>query len=207
MTPAERLDRGLGELTLELSADTRQRLLDYLGLIRKWNQVYNLTAVRDLDRMVSHHLLDSLAVVPHISGPRILDVGSGAGLPGVVLALVLREAHVTLLDANQKKAAFLRQATIELGLANTTIVCGRIEAWRTEQAFDVVIARAFSDLATFCEAAGRLCAEGGSLFAMKGAYPHAELERVPAPCRLRNVVTLKIPGMRAPRHLVRIETT
>jgi 16S rRNA (guanine527-N7)-methyltransferase len=205
MTAGERLDRGLVALNLGLPADTRRRLIDYLGLIQKWNQVYNLTAVRDPPSMVGQHLLDSLAVLPHVGGRRILDVGSGAGLPGIPLALALPDAHVTLLDANEKKAAFLRQASIELGLANAEVVCERVETWHPDRNFDLVIARAFSKLPEFVAVAGVLAGTGGRLAAMKGVYPHDELSRIPAGYRVRDVIALKVPYVRAERHLVLVE--
>jgi 16S rRNA (guanine527-N7)-methyltransferase len=204
MSPADRLDRGLAELKLGLSSATRRRLLEYLGLLQKWNRVYNLTAVRDAGRMVGLHLLDSLAVMPHIAGRTILDVGSGAGLPGIPLALALNETQVTMLDSNEKKAAFLRQAAIELELTNTTIVCERVEAWRPPAKFDLVISRAFSDLGAFLAAAGRLCAPSGNIVAMKGSVHDEELARIPEGYRLRDIVPLAVPGLRAERHLVRM---
>jgi len=206
MTPSERFDRGLRELRLDLPADSRQRLLDYLGLIHKWNQIYNLTAVREPLKMVGQHLLDSLAVVSHIAAAgRILDVGSGAGLPGIPLAVALPDAQVTLLDANHKKVTFLRQALIELGLANAEAVCERAETWRPEGKFDLVISRAFSELQDFVTGAGALAAAGGCLAAMKGVYPHEELTRIPAGYRLRDVFALNVPYVRAERHLVLVE--
>jgi 16S rRNA (guanine527-N7)-methyltransferase len=205
MSLAEKLAQGIAGLQLELSAEVQQRLLDYLALIRKWNKVYNLTAVREEEKMVSHHLLDSLAAAPHVSAPRIVDVGSGAGLPGIPLALALPHLRVTLLEASHKKATFLRQALIELGLTNADVVCERAEAWHPQDAFDVVISRAFSGLPEFATTAGHLCARGGVMAAMKGVYPHEELAQLPAAVRLRNVISLTVPGLDAERHLVLME--
>jgi 16S rRNA (guanine527-N7)-methyltransferase len=202
MRPAAKLAQGLAELRLELAADTHQRLLDYLALIRKWNMVYNLTAVREVEKMVSHHLLDCLAVNPHVSAPRILDVGSGAGLPGIPLAMTLPQSQITLLESSHKKATFLRQAVIELKLANVEVVCARAEAWYPQVDFDVVISRAFSGLPEFAATAGHLCAKDGTLAAMKGVYPHEELAQLPPGIKLRNVVSVSVPGLRAKRHLV-----
>jgi 16S rRNA (guanine527-N7)-methyltransferase len=150
-------------------------------------------------------MLDSLAVLPHLAGRTLLDVGSGAGLPGIPLAIARPELEVTLLDSNQKKTSFQQQAAIELGLANVRAVNARVESWETQARFDVVISRAFSEIADFVSAAGRLCAEGGVLAAMKGVYPHEELQRMPSAYRTRAVVPLSVPGVQAERHLVLIE--
>jgi 16S rRNA (guanine527-N7)-methyltransferase len=202
MSLAEKLAQGIAELGLNVTAATQRKLLDYLALIAKWNRVHNLTAVRESARMVSDHLLDCLAVVPHLDARTVLDVGSGAGLPGIPLALMWPQAGVILLDSNHKKAAFLRQATIELGLKNTQVVCERVESWQLEREFELVISRAVSDLPEFLKLAGRLCAADGTVAAMKGLYPHEELAQLPSGYNLRGVVRLKVPGMRAQRHLV-----
>jgi 16S rRNA (guanine527-N7)-methyltransferase len=205
MTLDERLERGATELGLALSAPARSRLLDYLRLLQKWNHVYSLTAVREPAAMVDQHVLDSLAALPHLAARRLLDVGSGAGLPGIPLAVVRPDMHVTLLDANQKKAAFLRQAVIELALPNAAVVCERVEAWRPDAVFDVVVSRAFSDLGDFVAAAGALCARGGRLAAMKGVYPREEMKRLPPGYRVASIIDLDVPNMRAERHLVLVE--
>lgn len=205
MSPAAQLAQGITELGLSVSAETQERLLDYLALVKKWNRVYNLTAVRSPSEMVRQHLLDCLAVVPHISAATILDVGSGAGLPGIPLALALPKAQVTLLDSNQKKAAFLRQAVIELGLGNAVVECVRVEGWRPAHRFELVISRALTDLAKFVTLAGHLVAPGGTLAAMKGVYPKEELARLPHAFRLRAALALSVPGLRAARHLLLFE--
>ena len=202
MSLAEKLAQGIAELGLRVPAATQRKLLDYVALIEKWNRVHNLTAVRESTKMVSDHLLDCLAVVPYLEARTILDVGSGAGLPGIPLALVWPQAGVTLLDSNHKKAAFLRQATIELGLSNTEVVCERVEKWQPQREFELVISRAVSDLPEFLKLAGRLCAAHGTVAAMKGLYPHEELAQLPDGFKLRGVVPLQVPGMRAERHLV-----
>ena len=171
MTLAAKFAQGVAALGVELAAEAQGRLLDYLALLQKWNKVYSLTAVREPQKMVSHHLLDSLAVLPHIAGRTILDVGSGAGLPGVPLAVALPQAQVTLLDSSHKKAAFLKQVVIELGLQNATVICERVESWRPRQSFELVISRAFSDLTEYLLLAGRLCESGGAIAALKGVYP------------------------------------
>jgi 16S rRNA (guanine527-N7)-methyltransferase len=202
MSLAEKLAQGVAELDLRVPAATIRKLLDYLALIAKWTRVYNLTAVRESSTMVSNHLLDCLAVVPHLEAHTVLDVGSGAGLPGIPLALMWPQASVTLLDSNHKKAAFLRQAVIEFGLNNVDVVCERVETWQPAREFDLVIARAFSNLPQFLKFAGRLCEADGVVAAMKGAYPYAELAQLPREFRLRSVIPLKVPGMLAERHLV-----
>ncbi len=202
MSLAEKLAQGLAELGLRVPAATQRKLLDYVALIAKWNRVYNLTAIRESTKVVSDHLLDCLAVVPYLDARTILDVGSGAGLPGIPLALMWPQARVILLDSNHKKAAFLRQATIELGLSNTEVVCERVETWQPQREFELVISRAVSDLSEFLTLAGRLCAADGTVAAMKGLYPHEELAQLPDAFKLRSVVALQVPGMRAERHLV-----
>jgi 16S rRNA (guanine527-N7)-methyltransferase len=202
MSLSEKLAQGVAELGLRLPAATLRKLLDYLALIAKWNRVHNLTSVRESSKMVSKHLLDCLAVVPHLEAHTVLDVGSGAGLPGIPLALMWSQASVTLLDSNHKKAAFLRQAVIELGLNNVDVVCERVETWQPAHEFDLVISRALSDLPEFVNLAGRLCGADGVVAAMKGVYPYEELAQLPHEFRLRSVVPLKVPGVLAERHLV-----
>jgi 16S rRNA (guanine527-N7)-methyltransferase len=204
MSLARQLAQGVSDLGLALPAGTQERLLAYLGLLQKWNRVYNLTAVRDAQRMVSQHLLDCLAVVPHLDAETFLDVGSGAGLPGIPLALALPDARMTLLDSNHKKAAFLRQAVTELKLANCEVVCARVESWRPRHGFAVVISRAFSDLGEFVTVAGGHVAPGGRVVAMKGVHPYEEIAQLPHGWEVLEVASLQIPGLRAHRHLVEI---
>lgn len=205
MSLAAQLAQGLAQLGLTLPPQTQERLLEYLALLSKWNRVYNLTAVREPSKMVAQHLLDCLAVVPHVSAATILDVGSGAGLPGIALALAMPRSRVTLLDPGHKKAAFLRQAVIELELGNAEVVCERVEAWATPRRFELVISRALSDLAELAALAGRLVAPGGLLAAMKGVYPYEELAQLPAGYRLKQAIALHVPGVRGARHLVLLE--
>ena len=204
MDLAAQLAEGIAELGLALPPRTQPRLLDYLELLHKWNRTYNLTAVREPSRTVGQHLLDCLAVLPHVSARTIMDVGSGAGLPGVPLALALPQASVTLLESSHKKAAFLQQAKIELKLDNVVVACGRVETWQPGGPFDMVISRAFSDLAQFVTLAGRHVASGGRLAAMKGAYPREEIARLPTGWKLERAVALSVPGLRAQRHLLLI---
>jgi 16S rRNA (guanine527-N7)-methyltransferase len=205
MTPRAALERGLGELALPFSQAACEQLLKYVDLLTKWNRTYNLTAIRDPLKMVTHHLLDCIAVLPHLpmsDQGSLLDAGSGAGLPGVPLAIARPEWRVMLNDASEKKAAFLRQAAIELKLDNVAVHCGRLESWQPGKGFAVVISRAFAELARFIAACRHLVAPSGTLAAMKGAYPDEELRRVPAECDCANVVRLAVPFVRAERHLV-----
>ncbi len=202
---ATELEQGVSELGLAVSAEQQARLLQYLVLLEKWNQVYNLTAIRDLGKMVSAHLLDSLSVVPSLTGESVLDVGSGAGLPGIPIALVRPDWEVTLLDSNHKKAAFLRQAAADLCLRNANVVCERVESWLAPREFDVIISRAFADLGEFVSQTERLLAPGGVFAAMKGLRPFEELERLPPEFRVKDVRALKVPGLDAQRHLVLVE--
>lgn len=196
------LARGLADLALTADDAMRARLLAYVHLLDKWNRVYNLTAVRDVAAMLVHHVLDSAAVVPHLSGVSLVDVGSGGGLPGLPIAILCPQRHVTLLDSNHKKATFLRQAVIELALTNVTVTCERAEAWHPPQRFDVVISRAFAELAQFVTVAAHLCAPGGVMIAMKGVHPDEELASVPAGCAVAQVRRLTVPGLSGDRHLV-----
>ena len=202
---ASYLTKGIHELSLDIDAEQQNRLLQYLVLLEKWNQVYNLTAIRELGKMVSAHLLDSLCVLPLLPGASVLDVGSGAGLPGIPFAVARPTWQVTLLDSNHKKAAFLRQAVADLALRNASVVCERVESWPEPRRFDVIISRAFADLAEFVAMTERFLAPGGVLAAMKGVHPYDEIERVPLGCRVRDVIALKVPGLDAQRHLVLIE--
>jgi 16S rRNA (guanine527-N7)-methyltransferase len=202
MSLAQPLAAGLATLGLDMETAQQQKLLDYVALIVKWNKVYNLTAVRDPAAMVTQHLLDSLTVLPHLAGPHLIDVGCGAGLPGIPLAIARPEWKVALLDSNHKKATFLRQACLELGLTNTEVVCDRVEHYRPEDGFDTVISRAFSDLGEFARLTAHLTTKGGKLYAMKGVYPHDELGRLPPHFKVQEVIPLTVPGMDASRHLV-----
>jgi 16S rRNA (guanine527-N7)-methyltransferase len=201
MKPEDQLGEGLAELGLKLPGQMQGRLLQYVALLTKWNRTYNLTAIREPSRLVSHHLLDSIAVLPHLQGASVVDVGSGAGLPGIPLAIVQPQWRVALLDSNQKKSAFLRQAVLELKLDNIEVVTVRAEQWKPARLFDVVISRAFSDLPGFIEAAAHLCAPEGVLAAMKGIYPDEELAQLGSSAGIVRVVALRVPGVQAARHL------
>lgn len=200
MSLQKKLSQGLAELGIDLDAATQQKLLDYLALLEKWNKVHNLTAVRDPSDMVTLHLLDSLSVLPHIKSGRLLDVGSGAGLPGIPLSIVRPDLQVTVMDSSHKKASFMRQAKAALGIPNLEVVCGRVEEFHPEHKFNMVISRAFSDLAEFMRLTTHLCDEGGVWLAMKGVYPFDELAQIKGPTS--EVVPLRVPGLEAQRHLV-----
>lgn len=200
MTLAEKLATGIAELGVQADTETRQKLLDYVALLEKWNRVHNLTAVRDPQEMVTLHLLDSLSVLPHIGGGLLLDVGSGAGLPGIPLALLRPDVKVTVLDSSHKKASFLRHAKAALGIANLEVVCGRVEQYQPAHRFDIVISRAFSDLAEFLCLTRHLLADGGLWLAMKGVHPYDELAQLQG--YTSEVLPLRVPGLEAQRHLV-----
>ena len=206
MTPRAALERGLGELTLPLPEGALERLLQYVALLAKWNRTYNLTAVRTQEQMVSHHLLDSLAILPHLPVRRedaaLADAGSGAGLPGIPLALARPQWRVTLVESSAKKAAFLRQATIELGMENVAVQEGRVEQWYPGRRFAVVVSRAFAGLAQFIAACRHLVAPHGVMAAMKGRDPRAELECLPTGCGCEPPIRLSVPLLDAQRHLV-----
>lgn len=188
---------------LSLPAEAQTRLIAYVRLIEKWNRVHNLTAVREPEQMVVLHLLDSLTVLPHLAGmTSLLDVGTGAGLPGIPLAIARPDLRVTLLDSNHKKTTFLTQAKAELALANVEIVSERVERWQPEKKFDAVVSRAFSELSDFVLQAGHLVAGGGAMLAMKGVHPFDEIARLPATHRVENVLELNVPTLDAKRHLV-----
>jgi len=201
MSDKELLTRGLAQLGLVLEDAAQQQLLDYLALLQKWNKVYNLISRKESDKLVARHLLDSLSVLPYINGFRVIDVGSGAGLPGIPLAIACPQCHFTLLDCNSKKARFRSQAVIELGLKNVTVVDARAEEYRPESGFDSVISRAFATLADMLAVAGHLAAPGGQFLAMKGICPEQELAELPADYRREEIHSLEVPFLGAERHL------
>ncbi len=199
---ADQLCAGAVALGIPLDDGQCDQLLIYLSLLQKWNRIYNLTAIRERSKWVSHHLLDSLAVVRHLPEGAVVDVGSGAGLPGIPLAIAQPARAVTLLDSNHKKGAFLQQALIECRLSNCSVHIGRAEEWQPRSRFDGAVSRAFSDLAGFVEAARGLVRPGGWLAAMKGVHPDEELAQLPPGVAVNRVIPLEVPRLRAARHLI-----
>ncbi|MFA6902410.1 MAG: 16S rRNA (guanine(527)-N(7))-methyltransferase RsmG [Gallionellaceae bacterium] len=201
MSLAQDLSTGVTRLGLELGQETQQKLLDYLTLLQKWNKVYNLTAIRNAEQMVSHHLLDSLSVLPHLWPGRWLDVGCGAGLPGLVLAIARPQWHFTLLDSNSKKTSFVQQAAIDLGLKNVSVCCARVEEIQATEKFDGIISRAFAETADFVKLTRHLLADNGRWAAMKGT-PEQELQRLPGDVVVERIIPLTVSELDAARCLV-----
>ena len=202
MTLARLLHAGVTAMDLQLPPDTEARLLEFLDLLVRWNQAYNLTAVRDPEQMVPRHLLDSLSVLPYVVGPSVLDIGTGAGLPGIPLALARPDFAFTLLDTNAKKTRFVTQAIHELKLENVTVVQERVEKYRPPHTFATLIARAFAAIPDMLDSCMHLCAPDGRLIAMKGVLPQEEIAAIPAPYRVDAVRSLQVPGLDGARHLV-----
>lgn len=196
------LTKGLRQLGLTLTELQQQLLLDYVGLLHKWNRAYNLTAVREPQAMVERHLLDSLSVVAYVEGQQIADVGTGPGLPGIVLAIVYPDKQFTLMDSNGKKTRFLQQAKLELGLANIEIYNGRVEAFDSQKQFDTVISRAFASLNDMLIWTRSLCRADGVFLAMKGVYPEQELTEMPEGFELVEAHRLQVPSCNGERHLM-----
>lgn len=207
MNLEKQLHDGL-EAIPELSADTGHlcsRLLRYIELIAKWNSTHNLTSVRNPESMITRHMLDSLVILPHVSGPGIVDVGSGAGFPGIPVALARPEWQVTLVESNQKKAAFLLQAVLELGLPNISVKQGRVEKIKLENKVDTVVSRAFSSLERFMSLSKHLSENDSDhcrFIAMKGEFPDMELMQLSSEFVVEKIVAVTVPGLKAKRHLV-----
>jgi 16S rRNA (guanine527-N7)-methyltransferase len=208
---ADALAPGLAALGLALPVAVLTKLAAYLALLAKWNRTHNLTAIREPERMITHHALDALAVLPQLDAAgaalRVLDVGTGGGIPGIPLAIARPAWHVALLDANHKKGAFLTQAAIELALPNVETVISRVEDYAPAAPFDIVISRAFSDLATFARTSARHLAPGGKLVAMKGVRPNDELAALPDDLEVVAAPMLQVPGLDAARHLIVMQRT
>jgi len=212
MSMAATLAKGSAALGLDLPAEAQEKLLAFARLLIKWNKVYNLTAIRDEAQVVTHHLLDSLSVLPQLAGiTRLVDVGSGGGLPGVVLAICRPELQVDSVETVQKKATFQNQARIELKLANFRAHHARIENWQpayfAEQPVDGIVSRAFADLADFVTLTAHLAGPDTRILAMKGIYPADEIARIPAGFALEQSIELAVPGLDAERHLLIVKRT
>lgn len=201
MSLANELALGISKLGLDLDRSAQKKLLDYLALLKKWNKVYNLTAIRDEEQMVSHHILDSLAVLPHLWPGKWLDVGCGAGLPGLVLAIARPDWSFNLLDSNSKKTSFVQQAAIELNLTNVKVQCARVEEVSASEKFDGIISRAFAETKDFVSLTRHLLADKGRWAAMKGA-PEQELQHLPGDIVVERIIPLSVSGLDAARCLV-----
>ena len=202
MDNKQKLQEGLQTMGLTLTTAQQLLLLEYVALLKKWNSTYNLTALRDESTMISHHVLDSLTLLPYIRDAKtLMDVGSGGGMPGIPTAICRPDLHITLLDANTKKTSFLQQAVIELGLHNVSVASGRVEAMHDKKV-DVVTSRAFAELADFISLTKHLLNDNGYWAAMKGVYPYEELEHVPNHIVVERVDKLTVPMLNAERHMV-----
>lgn len=190
---------------METSAHDQALLNRYLQLLQRWNKVFNLTAVRDPAEMQPLHIADSISVAPYLRGANCLDVGSGAGLPGIPLAILQPDRHFTLLDTNGKKTRFMQQVVLELGLPNVNVVQTRVEHWQPVAPFDAIISRAFASLRAFVTFTGKHLADNGILYAMKGRYPDSELAELPSGWRVTAQHSLCVPGLDAERHLLEIQ--
>lgn len=209
LTPAA-IGGGAAALGVPLDEAQARRLADFAALLLRWNAVHNLTAIRAGEDVLTHHVLDSLALVPHVAGAggsraRVLDVGSGGGLPGIVLAIALPQLGVTLVDAVRKKCAFLTQARLELRLDNVKVAHARVETLR-EPPFDIIVSRALASLPQFVDWTRHLLRPGGCWLAMKGKLPSEEMAALPADLRA-TVVPLSVPGLEEERHLIEMRPT
>lgn len=200
---ADKLAAGIVAMGLDVSKDAQVSLLSYMQLLQKWNKVYNLTAVRDVEQMVVLHLLDSLSVLPYIKGRNLLDVGSGGGLPGIVLAVCLPGLQVTTIDTVQKKTIFMQQAKGELGLRNLEVIHARVENFEPAEKFEMVISRAFSEISLFRKLTHHLLADNGRWLAMKGVLPTEELAGLNS--NTYKAYPLDVAALEAKRHLIVIE--
>ena len=202
MDSKQQLQAGLQQMGLKLTTAQQLLLLEYVALLKKWNSTYNLTALRDEHKMISHHILDSLSLLGYIKEAKtLMDVGSGGGMPGIPTAICRPDLQITLLDSNTKKTTFLQQAVIELGLNNVTVASGRVEAMHDKKV-DVVTSRAFAELGDFIALTKHLLNKNGYWAAMKGVYPYEELEHVPSGIEVINVDKIDVPMLHAERHMV-----
>lgn len=204
MNLGNHLSEALRAMGAELGARQEVLLLDYLALLAKWNRTYNLTAIHEPERMLTHHLLDSLAILPAVSAGPMLDVGSGAGLPGIPLAIARPELRLTLLDSSQKRCGFMNQAAIQLKLDNVEVAHARAEDFQPGMKYPQIVSRAFSDLSEFVKVTAHLLADKGEWLAMKGLYPDDEIAQLKG-ARVKRHQRLHVPGLDAERHLIIME--
>ena len=197
------LQLGLDQLSIDASDRQVEQLLGYLALLQKWNKAYNLTAIRDPEQMLIKHLLDSVAIAPYVSDDDLIDVGSGAGLPGIPMAILKPDLQVVTLDSNSKKTRFQHQVKIELALSNLTIVHGRVEQF-TDHRFHQITSRAFASIEDMVTLSAELLSEQGEFLAMKGRFPDAELDALPNGYKLLQSYRLNVPGLDEERHLLKI---
>ncbi len=201
------LSQGLIDLQIETTQAMNEALLAFLETMLKWNHAYNLTAITESSAMVAQHLLDSLSIKPYLKGQHILDVGTGAGLPGIPLAIIFPNIQFTLLDALGKRCKFLQQVVYELSLKNVTIENARVENFAASTAYDQILTRAFASTATILNQCHHLLAPAGQFLCMKGVNYAKELEEIPDTYTIEGIHTLKIPGETAQRHLIVIESS
>lgn len=199
------LEQGIATMGLSVSAEQQQQLVAYVALMHKWNKAYNLTSVRDPEQMMVKHILDSLSIMPHIHGTRVIDVGTGPGLPGMPLAIVLPHCHFTLLDSLGKRVRFMKQCVHELGLPNVVCVHTRVEDHPGDPAYDVVLSRAFASLKDMLHWCAHLVDSTGNFLALKGQFPHSEIEEVSDHFQVIEVQPLEVPDLVGERHLVTIK--
>ncbi len=199
------LEAGIRALNLKIGQNLTNQLLDFIALLEKWNKTYNLTAIRDPVEMVRRHLLDSLVVRPFLHGSRIADVGTGAGIPGIPLAIVCPDKQFTLIDSAGKKIRFVRHAVMTQKLANVMAEKARLPDYRPASGFDTVLSRAFAPLPRMLDLAGHLCGDGGQMLAMKGEWPAQELDALPENWQVIDTVAVTVPSLDAQRHLIRLQ--
>ncbi|MBN3859010.1 16S rRNA (guanine(527)-N(7))-methyltransferase RsmG [Neisseriaceae bacterium PsAf] len=198
------LQAGLSDLQLSLSETAELKLLQYIDLLYKWNQTYNLTALRNKFQMLTHHIFDSLSILKELNDSKsLVDVGSGGGVPGIPIAIARPDLKIMLVDSNSKKTTFLAQAVIELGLSNVEVKQGRVEVLQGEE-FDIVVSRAFAELSDFVSITKQLLSKEGYWLAMKGTYPYEELSKLPDWVLVEEVKPVKVPQVNAERHVVKM---
>jgi len=199
---ADILEAGMQNMGVDYTSLQRDQLLAYLELLISWNKAYNLTAIRDPAQMIALHLLDSLTVLPHVTGEHLIDVGTGAGLPGIPLAIMYPDKQFTLLDSNGKKTRFLFQVRCHLGLTNVTEIQSRVEQHQPRECYDAVLSRAFTSIADMVDKCHHLLAAQGVFLAMKGKFPQSELSEVAKDYKVETSHTLQVPGVEGERHLI-----